>query len=265
LLLSTKEQRFKEEDREPMKLFGSYASLAIRNAKLHEDRQQALQTRDFFISMAAHELRTPLTAVNGYIQLLHMKLHAGESNEAKWTKNLLWESQRLTLLINELLEVDRIKTGEFQYQWDFRNLKIIIERAINTIKFTFPQRNIIYKDDLQTDSDVIVGDFDKILQSLINVLDNAAKFSPTGTDILITLSSEKKNLVITIQDFGTGIPSEILPTIYEGYAVHRAHNIQGMGLGLYLVKNIFRLHKGTIHIQTKEQKGTKVVLTLPKA
>jgi signal transduction histidine kinase len=264
LLLSRHKDTF-PQDMTPLKIFGAYASLAIRKAKLYDDREQALETRDFFISMAAHELRTPLTAVNGYIQLLYTKLHMQNTNEAKWIKNLLWESQRLTLLINELLEVDRIKAGELHTQWDYRNLKDILQRAITTHKFTFPKRNIQFQDDLGKDSDLIVGDFDKILQAVINVLDNAAKFSPPDTDIHLKLSANKNNLIITIQDFGVGIPKDLLPKIYEGYAVHKNNEIQGMGLGMYLVKNILRLHKGTIKIHTKENKGTTVQLLLPKA
>jgi len=264
-LLSSMQQKFTQKDLNLLKLFGSYASLAIRKAKLHEETQQALEARDFFISMAAHELRTPLTAVNGYIQLLYTKLHHSETSEAKWIKNLIWESKRLTLLINELLEVDRIKAGELHYQWNFHNLKIIIERAINNLKFTFPKRTIVYINKVESENDSIVGDFDKILQALTNLLDNAAKFSPTNTDILLTLSSNKHNFIITIQDFGSGIPKDILSRLFEGYTVHRSGDIQGMGLGMYLVKNILRLHKGTINVKTKEKKGTTVKITLPKA
>lgn len=265
LLLSRQEQKFTQKDLELLKLFGSYASLAIRKAKLHEETEKALKTRDFFISMAAHELRTPLTAVNGYIQLLHSRIHTDTTNEAKWIKNLLWESQRLTILINELLEVDRIRTGELEYKWSFHHIKNIIERAISNLKFTFPKRKILYKVTLANEDDMVVGDFDKILQAVTNLLDNAAKFSPQDTDIILKVTADKKTFKISIQDFGSGIPKELLPKLFEGYTVNRASDIQGMGLGMYLVKNILKLHKGTIKIKTKEQQGTTIQITLPKA
>lgn len=264
-LLSHQQKKFTQKDLELLKLFGSYASLAIRKAKLHEETEQALKSRDFFISMAAHELRTPLTAVNGYIQLLYSKVRHDQTHEAKWMKNLLWESQRLTLLINELLEVDRIKTGELHYQWDYHPLKNILERAINNLNFTYPKRTIVYKDVLSLEKDMIVGDFDKILQALTNLLENAAKFSPPDSDIIMSLDSNKKYYIVSIQDFGCGIPKELLPKIFDGYTVNRSSDTQGMGLGMYLVKNILRLHKGTIKIKTKENIGTTVQITLPKA
>jgi signal transduction histidine kinase len=85
------------------------------------------------------------------------------------------------------------------------------------------------------------------------------------TDIIVTLSANKKDLIVTVQDFGLGISKEKLPTIYEGYAIHESRGTEGMGLGMYLVKNILRLHKGTIKIKTEEKKGTTVKVTLPKA
>ncbi len=235
-----------------------------RKKEMYSKTKSALDARDFFISMAAHELRTPLTTINGYIQLLYSRTHDKNTTESKWIKNLLWESQRLTLLINELLEVDRIKKGELHYYWDYHHIKMIIERALNNLAFTYPKRNILYTDNLGSENDTFIGDFDKILQAITNLLENAAKFSPSDTKIVLSLSSNKNDLIITIQDFGSGIPEEILPKLFEGYTVHHAHDTQGMGLGLYLVKNILKLHKGTIEIKTKEKVGTTVIITIPK-
>lgn len=231
----------------------------------YQKTKNALDARDFFISMAAHELRTPLTAVNGYIQLLYSKIHGENTPESTWVKNLLWESQRLTLLINELLEVDRIKTGKLDYKWDFHHIRVIIDRAINNLSFTYPKRTISYKDTLGEESDIFIGDFDKILQAITNLLENAAKFSPSETEIILTLSSQKNNLVVSIQDFGCGIPKKILPKLFEGYTVHHENDTQGMGLGMYLVKNILKLHKGTLEVKTKEKEGTTITIFLPKA
>lgn len=264
LVLSKEKQVISPRHKELLQLFGSYASLAIRKAKLGEEREQALEMRDFFISMAAHELRTPLTAVNGYIQLLYKKLENAQGNESKWIKNLLWESQRLTLLINELLEVDQIKKGQFHFRWDFKHMLPIIERATSNLSFIFPKRKITFQNNLK-ESDMFIGDFDKILQALTNVLENAAKFSKPDTEIILALTSDDKNLLISVQDFGSGIPEEIIPKLFEGYTVHQTSEIQGMGLGLYLVKNILKLHHGEVRIQTKEGEGTTITLVLPKA
>jgi two-component system sensor histidine kinase ResE len=240
--------------------------MVVKKTKKSKDSKSktALDARDFFISMAAHELRTPLTAINGYIQLLYSKMHSADTSEAKWIRNLLWESQRLTLLINELLEVDRIKTGKLHYTWDYHHLSIIVDRVLNDFRFTYPERTITYTNTLHEEDDVFIGDFDKIVQVITNVVENAAKFSPINSDIIITLSMTKKDLFVSVKDFGTGISEEILPKLFEGYTVHHTNGEQGMGLGMYLVKNILKLHKGTIAIKTKAEKGTTVTITLPK-
>src|SRR5690606_7915517 len=98
-----------------LKLFGSFASLAIKKNELYEETKNALEVRDMFISLASHELRTPLTSINGYIQLLHSRKDKLGHSESKWINELYEESKRLTNLVRELLEVNRIKQGQLQF------------------------------------------------------------------------------------------------------------------------------------------------------
>ncbi len=102
-----------------------------------------------------------------------------------------------------------------------------------------------------------------MLQVIINLLDNAAKFSPPTTDITIRLKNQAETLLLTVEDQGKGIPKEKLEQIFEGYATRKTPGTKG--LGLYLVKNILKLHKGTIDIQSEKEKGTTVEVTLPVA
>lgn len=264
IINSEEEINFSDDELGIFQLFGSLATLAIRKMELYNDTKKALDTRDLFISMAAHELRTPLTSVNGYIQLLFNRLSKSPNIEGKWATQLLYESKRLTLLVNELLEVERIKTGDLQYMWAQCSLRIITNRAINNLSFTFPKRKIIFKDLLNQTSDEVIGDFDKILQVITNLLENAAKFSLEDTDIILSLSANQKNQIISIQDFGRGISEEKLPHVFDGYPTDKNAVPQGMGLGLYLVKNIIKLHRGKVQITSKIEKGTTVEIFLPK-
>lgn len=261
---STNGGHFKETEAAILKLFGSMASLAIRKTQLYDEAKKAIEIRDLFLSMAAHEFRTPLTTISGYVQLLSNKFPKDINPQSRWIEELVWETGRLTSLVNELLEISRIKGGQFQYVWRECHLKQVIERAISDVHFSYPKRTITFIDKLKIRQDVVIGDFGKLLQVVINILDNAAKFSSGVTVISVTLKSRGSDLVIIIKDSGQGIQNKELPKIFEGF--YRGNNaIQGMGLGLFLAKNVMVQHHGYIDIRSKVGKGTTVELTLPRA
>jgi K+-sensing histidine kinase KdpD len=246
-----------------LKLFGSMASLGIKKTQLYEEVTRALEVRDHFISLASHELRTPLTAVNGYIQLLHSRLTGQDTQEGRWTQQLLFESTRLTNLVTELLAINQIKTGKLHYEWKECNLINVLERVLNNFYFNHPARKVIFKNSLGKKTDVVVGDFDKLIQAFTNILDNAAKFSPADSEIQLTISYKSSNINICVKDCGTGISeSEVNQAIHGFYkGTEFAH---GMGLGIFLVNDIIKRHKGTLKIKSKKGYGSEVNIKLPE-
>lgn len=264
-LNSLKDNYFTLQDINVLKLFGPIASLAIRKTELHDTTKKALAARDLFISMAAHEFRTPLTTIKGYIQLLHSKLSGADTSESRWIQELMWESYRLTILVNELLEVERIKTGQFHYTFKECSLKEIIGRALKDFRFTHPERSIILEDNLHGSNDYVIGDYDKLLQVIINLLENAAKFSPSGSEITISLRLKLKLLVILIKDKGQGIPKKELPEVFERFYKGTSNpDHKGLGLGLFISKSIITQHRGSIKIHSKLNIGTSVEIRLPR-
>lgn len=245
-----------------LKLFAPMASLAIRKTKLYAEIKEALESRDLFISMAAHEFRTPLTTITGYIGLLQSKLTGANTPESRWIEELSWEAHRMTLLLNELLEVERIKTGAFHYIWKEVPLRHIIRRALMDFRFTHPDHKVVIEDKLKGKGDKVIGDYDKLLQLLINLLDNAAKFSTADRNITVKLTSNSLFLSISVDDQGHGIAKEDLGRIFDKFQ-RGSHSIEGMGLGLFLVKNIIEKHKGEVVIKSKEGRGTTVIIKLP--
>ena len=245
-------------------LFGSMVSLAIIKAQQYGEIKEALETRDLFISLASHELRTPLTTVNGYLQLLHSKLEGVDAIKSRWTKEALLESQRLTKLIDELLQINKIKTMQLHYFFEENDLKLIIKRAIENFRFNHPDRIVIYTDKVKHKSVVIISDFDKLLQVVINLLDNADKFSPKDKKIDIELQQKNSTFILQIKDEGIGVTQKDLPYIFQGF-YKGDKNKKGMGLGLYLAKNIIDRHQGAIAISSGKNKGTTVEIRLPKA
>lgn len=261
--MSTKEDFFTKKTIKDLKLFGQMATLAIRNIHLYDETKKALESRDLFISMAAHELRTPLTTISGYTQLLYTKLSALGTVQSGWAKELLGEVTRLTSLVNELLEVERIKTGKFNYILQANSLREIISRVIVNFHFVHSDHKIKFSDLLGED-DIVISDFNKLIQVFGNILANAAKFSPAKKEINLRLEHKSSYFVITIQDQGVGIPRKDLKKIFEKFQRAANHSEEGIGLGLFLAKNIIDQHRGTIAVKSKQDIGTVVEVKLPK-
>jgi signal transduction histidine kinase len=260
---SRKDRSFDNKELHVLQLFGSMATLAITQAEFYSQLQQALNMRDKFISMAAHELRTPLTAIHGYSQLLSKRLGGSESSESRWADQLTYECNRMRILIDDLLEINRIKSGKTNYVWKECNLSEILNRAKNNFKFMYPDRSISVSNELENKDPFVVGDFDKLLQAILNLLDNAGKFSSNDYPVMLSLDNKDTYYRIRVRDKGLGIKENDINQVKSSYFVGSNHNKEGMGLGLYLVEDIVSAHRGFVSIKSKEGKGTTVELLLP--
>ncbi len=256
---------FTSDQLQILKLFGALASLGIAQAQVHEQEKKAIEMRDLFISMAAHELRTPLTTVYGYAQLLQKKLK--NSKQLPWISEIVNESVRIKYLLNELLDLSRINTGKLQYSWKACDLREIISRATKSFSFSYPQRKLQYKDSIvQEKSLLLIADYDKLLQVILNLLDNAVKFSPQDSPVDILLEKGKKEYILTIKNYGKGVPVEEKSKIFEQFYKSNANeNKQGMGLGLFIAQSIIKQHKGTIKLNSVPNKETSFKIILPRA
>lgn len=262
---SFKDRDFTKRELEILMLYGSMASLGIRKTHLYAEAQKALEVRDLFIAMAAHEFRTPLTTISGYAQLLNSKLSGSNTSESRWIEEMLWETKRLTNLVNELLEVNKIKSGLLQYVFKECDLREIIHRAVTSFRFNHPKRVLNITNLCGDDNPLVIGDFDKLLQVLTNIIDNAVKFSAEETEIDVVLKLKKTFYIISIIDRGSGVPKADHPRIFEGFYKSSTHTKEGMGLGLFLAKKVLDEHHGLIEVKSKENKGTIVDISLPKA
>jgi K+-sensing histidine kinase KdpD len=263
-LQSLRSEHFSKKELEILTLFGAMATLAIKKNQLYEETKNSLEIRDLFISLASHELRTPLTSLNGYIQLLYQKLKDKHTPEANWVKELYAESTRLTNLVKELLEINRIKTGELQYNLIECNMNETVKKAIARFSFSNPERKIKYQSSVSKRDDVIIGDCDKLLQMLAALISNAVKFSPPHTPITIFIRQNKTHIFIQIIDEGSGIKRQDLGRIFEGFYKGAHSEKEGMGVGLLLARHIIQYHHGAIEVRSKENKGTTVEVKLPK-
>lgn len=263
-VMSTRKIVLHENDFLILTLFGQIATLAIIKTQHYTETKTALRTRDLFISMAAHEFRTPITTVFGYAQLIQQKVHDNKAVDPKWTDAVVSEALRLIKLINELLQIDKMKKGELTYAWKNCDLKEIMARAVNDFKNSYPDRKIEMGDDTRTPYMWIRGDFDKLLQIFHNILSNAAKYSEPETVITVSLKQMGHTYSIAITDQGVGIPEAELSKILKKFYRGNTHSHEGMGLGLYLAKRIVEKHGGEITIKSKVKQGTTVSVLLPQ-
>lgn len=262
---STEERHFNRKQLHILRLYSSMAYLAIMKSKSHDETKAALDIRDRFISLASHELRTPLTSINGYIQLLYSKLAGRDMIESRWMEELYNESIRLTNLVKELLDINRIKQGQFAFTLSEVDMKDVVERVIKQYRNYNPEREIIFEDKIFDNQYRVIGDFDKLREMVAALLSNAVKFSTPDAKIVVSLIPTSRSIHMKMKDYGKGIPKDDLKKIFEGfYKTGYSRNKEGMGVGLLLAQHVVNYHKGKISITSEKHDGTTVDVELPR-
>ena len=264
ILYRVKDRPLSNEEIEGLRLLSKTSVLAITKYRLQEESKRALEIRDHFISLASHELRTPLTSLHGYIQLLHARMTDNNTVESRWINELYVESNRLTTLVKELLDVNRIKQGQFAFVFSEIAMEEVVDKAIEHTRVMSADHNIAFLNKIKGSDTKVVGDFDKLVEMVTGLLGNAVKFSTFDQKIMVTLKISQGMLYLTVKDSGRGISKKDLAAIFEGfYKSSYASHLEGMGVGLLLAKHIVDNHRGKIKITSKEHKGTKVDVMLP--
>lgn len=252
-------------EREALTLYSNSAVLGLTKAKLQEESQKALEIRDRFISLASHELRTPLTSIHGYIQLLYARMKDKDTVESRWIKELYIESIRMTQLVKELLDVNRIKQGQFDFIFSEVPMLEVVSRALERYRLTNSSHPFKFQCKLNDHQSRVVGDFDKLVEMVSGLLGNAVKFSKPGATITITLKNSHGMISLVVKDTGKGISKYDLDAIFNGfYKSDQAIHIEGMGVGLLLARHIVDNHRGKLKVASRENKGTTVTISLPK-
>lgn len=265
IIHSFDEEHFVRKQIHSLRLFASMACLAIMKSKMHDETKTALDIRDRFISLASHELRTPLTSINGYIQLLYRKLAHKDTIESRWMEELYHESIRLTNLVKELLDVNRIKQGQFAFSLSEVDMKDVVEKVVEQYRNYNPEREIIFEDKIFDQQYHVIGDSDKLQEMVAALLSNAVKFSTPDAKIVISLTPAQRSIHMKMRDYGQGIPKQDLKNIFEGfYKTQYTKEKTGMGVGLLLAQHVVNYHRGKISITSEKHDGTIVDVELPR-
>jgi PAS domain S-box-containing protein len=215
--------------------------------------------KDEFFSIASHELKTPLTTIKALNQLLKNTTSPEKINSFinKSSESIL----RLERLIDDLLDVTKINTGKMVYIMKPFDFKKMLEESIANVQHTSKQRIILE----QAVDMEYTGDVFRLKQVIQNILTNAVRYSPKTLRVLVNAKIEQAHVVVTVQDFGIGIPEQDLHRLFERY--YRAENtsmrFQGLGLGLYIASEILSRHQGRFWIESKEGNGSTFFIQLP--
>lgn len=220
-----------------------------------------------FISSVSHELRTPLTTIIGYSDLLERRGYTNTELLEKSIPSIKKEGERLLRLVDDLLGLSKVNTMEFDLIKSQLDITQLLGDVVNQMRIKGKK----YNNEIQfTSSDLpkINGDYDRLKQVIINIMDNAIKYSFPGDIIQVYTEDIGDHIEIFVRDFGTGIGKNDLKMIFEPfYRVDkvRSRNLGGSGLGLAIVKDIIENHGGSITIESQIDEGTLVIVKLPVA
>jgi len=220
---------------------------------------------DEFISIVSHELKTPLTSLKAFNQILKSKIDAkSNTNLSGYILRMDSQIDKMTDIINELLDVASLKSGQLSINKESFILDELITNVINTRQKIAQKHKIIKKGLTNT---FIESDKIRLSQVLTNLLTNAAKFSPSGTNIIISKKIAGNDIIVSVRDFGIGIPMAKQKVIFQRFnSINnpKSDNLPSMGLGLYISNEILNRLGGRIWVRSSPGKGSTFFFQIPK-
>jgi len=258
---------FTERHERLLTALGAQTAIAMDNARLYQEAQAAIRQRDEFLSIAAHELKTPLTSLRGFVQhtlrQLQLKREINPDKLASTLQTVNQQAVKLSQLVTQLLDVSRLQSGKLLVEPVQLDLKALLGQVVENLRSGVTGHELVFKagpGEIPARVDPL-----RMEQVLNNLLDNAIKFSPEGGRVTVELTRVAPGRVtLAVTDHGIGIPEEYRANIFDRFfQAHSNNYMSGMGLGLYLARQIVELHGGTITAEFPEEGGTRFVINLP--
>jgi signal transduction histidine kinase len=229
--------------------------------------EEASRRKDEFIAMLAHELRNPLAPIVNSVELLQMNQTAAGPEVLQTLEIIARQTQLMTCLVDDLLDLARIAQGRFELRKEPLSLEAILDQALQASEPLIKEREHLLTVDVPAEPLHLEADPARLTQIVVNLLNNAAKYTERGGEIFLSVRREKREAVIQVRDNGVGIPPEMLSRVFDMFvqAQGSSHHSQGgLGIGLTLVKRLVELHGGTIVCRSAGLgKGSEFTVRLP--
>jgi signal transduction histidine kinase len=230
-----------------------------RESRLAELRSQ-------FVSSVSHELKTPLTGIRMLAETLQIPEMSDPKTHAEYLETIVGETERLTRLLNNVLDFSKIERGQKSYHMETASLADVLNNVSRTMRFPLAEQGFDFHTEVSGDVPPVRVDRDAIEQAVLNLISNAMKYSGESRTIDLRLSSENGSARIEVRDRGIGIPPQEVKRIFEKfYRVQTPdnHAISGTGLGLALVAHIVEAHGGSVVVDSAVGKGSTFTILLP--
>jgi len=219
-----------------------------------------------FVANVSHELRTPLALIRLYAETLELGRLTAKEKYQEYFRIIREESERLTALINNILDFSRIEAGRKEYEFKETNLAELVRSTLESYRFQIQQHGFAFEENICADIPPLSVDREAIARSLLNLVNNALKYSKDQKYIGVRLYRSNGSVNLEVCDHGIGIPANEHEKIFEKFyrcGDPLVHNVKGSGLGLSLVRHIARAHGGDVLVESAPEKGSKFTIALP--
>jgi PAS domain S-box-containing protein len=228
------------------------------------ERKEIERRKDDFISIASHELKTPVTSLKGFAQVLQRRLKRQDDEESlRFLAIMDKQLNKLTKLINDLLDISKMRQGKLDYREEPFDLDALSQEIVENLQAGTSTHQLLIEG--RTEAQVY-GDRDRIGQVLINLLTNAIKYSPKADTVIVRVSKDHENAIVSVQDFGIGIAAAHHKQIFERFyqvTDPEEKTYPGLGMGLYICAEIIERHHGRIWVESRKDQGSTFSFTLP--
>lgn len=256
----TEPRIFKEEHEGFVTALAAQASVALDNSHLYKEIKDLNAKKDEFIALASHELKTPLTSMNGFLQLIKKQMK--DDKNLPLIEKSLHQLKKLNSLISDLLDVSKIQSGKLQFNVEDFELGSLVTEIVENFQSTNESHMVecAIKEKL-----IVKGDKIRLEQVINNLINNGIKYSPGAAKVDVCLQKIGNQALFSVRDYGIGILSENMPQLFTQF--YRVKDISrqfsGLGLGLYISKEIVERHGGKIEVTSEPEKGSTFSFTIP--
>ena len=258
---------FTDDDEAILVQLSQLTAIAIENARLYQELRSNDERKDEFLAMLAHELRNPLAAIGNAVNL---SAKTKEREHIDWSMAVITrQMQHLTRLIDDLMDVSRITRGKIALRRDVLEATPILDSAAATVKTLLEERKHTLTLAVDRGNLWVNADPTRLEQVVVNLLNNAAKYSENAGHVRLSAQREGDDIVIRVKDRGVGIPPDKLPAMFELFTQgdrSLARSEGGLGIGLTVVKKLIEMHGGSVTAKSEGLgKGSEFIIRLPAA